>query len=163
MYAMSNAIAMIVAIPASILAALVLVGIGLLITSKPSPQLIRKHTGPDTYWSTTPEQLGRIEGVLTAEHRPRHNRIIDDVYDIIDTEETVILNGTLETWESVGRRAADSPVRHAPVPATWMPPIGEMRIAALSTATAEYLFVRKPKDQLQPRLVRSYMTSDLVG
>lgn len=159
----SPAASYVVAIPAIVLCAIVLVGIGLAVTRIPRPQIIRRHSGTDTYWSVQPEQLTRAEGVLTVEHRPKHSRIIDDVYDAIGNDDTIILDGTIETWESYGRRSADSPVRHQPVPSDWMPPVGNVLIKILSTPTAEYLFARKPKDQLQPRLVRPYMMADLVG
>lgn len=160
---MSDATAFIIAVPISFLVALLLVGIGLSVSRKQSPQLIRRHSGPDTYWQLRPEQLSHSEGVLTAEHRPKHRRTVDD--EIFDTSEddTIILDGTIETWESYGRRGLDSPVRHEPVPSHWVPPIGELRIAILETMTAEYLFVRQPKDQLQPRMVRPYMTANVVG
>jgi len=156
---MSDTIAMVVAIPTSLLAALVLVGIGLLITGKPSPQLVRRHSGPDTYWSIQPEQISHSEGVLTAEYKPRRYR---DDNTVDEDDSTIILDGTIETWESYGRRGADSPVRHLPVPSDWMPPLGNVRIAILETPTAEYLFARKPKDQLTTRIVRGYMTNGLV-
>lgn len=151
---MPTYIATLLTIPASILCALILVGIGLAITRKQSPQLVRRHSGADTYWSIQPEQLDRPEGVLTVEHAPRH---------YADDDDTIILNiSEMEAWESVGRRAVDSPVRHAPVDALWMPPISDIRIALLTTPTAEYLFARKPHDQLSPRIVRPYMLTSVV-
>lgn len=159
---MSDAAASIIAIPVSILAALLLFGIGLAVTRVQQPQLVRRHSGSDTYWSIQPEQIDHSEGVLTAEHRPRHSRVLDTVYDAIEGQDACIVDGTIETWESFGRRGLDSPVRHQKVDDDWMPPLGNIRIALLRTPTAEYLFARKPKDQLQPRLVRGYMVSDLV-
>jgi hypothetical protein len=152
----SPAASYVIAIPASILVAIILVAIGLAVTRVPRPQIIRRHSGADTYWSVQPEQLNRVEGVLTAEHRPRHYADDSDDTMVLHTED-------MEAWETVGRRAVDSPVRHVPVPPHWAPPIGDLRIAILETMTAEYLFVRQPKDQLTPRMVRPYMTADLVG
>lgn len=152
---MSNALATVVAIPAAVLCALLLVAIGLLITARPRPQLVRRHSGPDTYWQLSEMPVDRAEGVLHREHRPRHAISIDD-------EDTQIIGDDLESYESFGRRSADSPVRYAIVPSDWCPPIGDIRIAILETPTAEYLFARKPKDQLTPRIVRGYMTAGLV-
>ena len=152
----------VIAIPAIFLVAVILIAIGLFVTRTDRPQVFRRHSGRDTYWSVQPEELERSEGVLTAEHQPKHSRIIDDVYDAIG-DDTVILDGTIETWESVGRRAVDSPVRHVPVPPSWMPPIGDIRITLLQTPTAEYLWARKPHDQLTPRVVRPYMLTGVVG
>lgn len=151
---MSDAVAFVVAIPTSILVALILVGIGLLVTAKPNPQLVRRHSGPDTYWSIQPEQISHAEGVLTAEYKPRRYADDDDIV-VLDTDD-------MEGWETTGRRGLDSPVRHQPVPDHWMPPIGDMRILLLQTPTAEYLWARKPKDQLQTRMVRPYMNAHVV-
>lgn len=158
---MPSYIATLITIPASLLCALLLVGIGLAVTRTQSPQLIRKHAGADTYWSVQPERIDHVEGVLTTEHQPKHSRIIDDVNDAIGND-TVVLPGMMEMWESVGRRAVDSPVRHQRVHDYWMPPIGDIRITLLQTPTAEYLFARKSKDQLQPRMVRPYMLTRAV-
>lgn len=154
---MSDAVVAIIAIPVSILAAMLLVAIGLLVTAKPSPQLVRRHTGPHNYWSVQPEQIDHVEGVLHAEYKPRRyaNRDDDDTTDVIYTPD-------MEGWETTGRRGLDSPVRHQQVPTHWVPPIGNLRIAILETMTAEYLFVKKPKDSLQPQMVRPYMTTNLV-
>ena len=161
---MSPTASYVIAIPAAFFCAALLVAIGLWITRVPRSQIIRRHIGPDTYWSVQPEQLTRSEGVLHAEYiGPRHARPVDD-------EDTVVIETglDLEAYECVGRRGADSPVRHQLVPQDWMPPVGDIRVALLTTPTAEYLFARKPKDQLsieaqvQPRMVRGYMTSNLV-
>lgn len=152
---MPTYIATLMVYPASALCGLLLLGIGLAVSRPEAAQTIRKHTGAQTYWSIQPEQLSRPEGVLTAEHRPRHGVSIDE-------DDTVDFSADLESYVSVGRRAVDSPVRHQEVPSHWVPPVGDVRIAILETATAEYLFVKKAKDQLAPRMVRPYMTADLV-
>lgn len=145
----------VIAIPATIACALLLVGIGLAVSRRQSPELVRRHSGADTYWSIQPEQIVRPEGVLTREHQPLHAASVDD-------EDTVDLTADLESYVSVGRRAVDSPVRHQEVAPNWVPPVGDLRIAILETATAEYLFVKQPKDQLRPRLVRSYVHTGAV-
>lgn len=146
----------VIAIPATIACALLLVGIGLAVSRRQSPELVRRHSGADTYWSILPEKLDSSVGVLHPVRGPRHAAPVDD-------EDTIVLDiDGMETWESVGRRAEDSPVRHTQVPQDWRPPIGSLRIAILETPTAEYLFARKPKDQLVPRVVRPYMTGAVV-
>lgn len=147
----------VIAIPATIVCALILVGIGLAVSRKQSSELVRRHSGADTYWTVLPEKLESSVGVLTPDRGPRHAAPAND-------EDTVVLDiEGMEMWESVGRRAVDSPVRHTQVPQDWRPPIGSLRIAILETATAEYLFVKQPKDQLRPRSVRPYMLTGVVG
>lgn len=152
---MPTYIATLLVYPASMLCGLMLLGIGLAVSRTEATQSIRRHTGAQTYWSIQPEQIVRPEGVLTREHRPLHAASIDD-------DDTVDLTADLESYVSVGRRAVDSPVRHQEVSPNWVPPVGDPRIAILETATAEYLFVKQPKDQLRPRLVRPYMLTSAV-
>jgi hypothetical protein len=80
---------------------------------------------------------------------PRHLKSDYDILAELDFEITQELTTEfLATPVSVGRHAISSPVRHVMVPPNWAPPIGNIRITLLETPTAEYLFARKPKDQL---------------
>lgn len=143
-------ISYILGIPASIFCGIMLVAIGLSVTRPENGQLVRRHSARDRYWSVLPEICERSEGVLHPS-QPRHLDATDDTTDVVGPE--------MEHWPTVGRRAIDSPVRHMPVPQDWRPYVGDLRIALLETCTAQYLFVRQPKDQLdttRTQFVRAY-------
>lgn len=139
------------AIPAVAICAILLVGIGLLVTRAERAQLIPEHSTVDRYWyRQRPVGEGPTEALRA--HRPRHL----DAEDITPSA----TGPEMEQWPTVGRRSVTSPVRHLPVSDDWTPVMGALRIALLETHTAEYLFVRKPHDQLNtttPRFIRSYM------
>ena len=146
-------ISYILGIPSAIFCGAMLVAIGLSVTRPENPRDIRRHTGVHVYWRLQPELLERSEGVLhTGYHVPRHNA------DLLEDPITV-MHYDLESARQVGRRGAESPARNMPVSHDWRPCSGELRIALLETRTAEYLFARKPKDQLdtaRTQFVRSY-------
>lgn len=84
-------------------------------------------------------------------HTSQHTAIIDP-----DNEDTVIVHRAeylvfedFHQYPQMGRRGLESAVRNMRVPTSWRPPVGNVRIALLETQTAEYLFARKPKDQLR--------------
>jgi hypothetical protein len=89
---------------------------------------------------------------------PRHARSDADILAMLDFETAVMLDDAYYIKPvSLGRHGMESPVRNEPVQPEWAPPVGGIRIALLDTPTAEYLFARKPKDQLNvARFVRSY-------
>lgn len=137
------------AIPAIAICVILLVGIGLLVTSVEQAQFLPEHSPGNRYWY---RQLPVGEGPTEAlrAHRPRHL----DPDDITDT----VIGPEMDQWPSTGRRGVTSPVRHIPVTNDWKPVMGAVRIALLETHTAEYMFVKKPKDQLNvARFVRSYV------
>lgn len=94
---------------------------------------------------------------------PRHLKMQSDILADLDFEVAIELTTeVLATPVTIGRRAIGSPVRHMPVSCDWVPPVGHVRIAILDTPTGEYLFVRRPKDQLNTRRTRyvdSYVTA----
>jgi hypothetical protein len=98
-----------------------------------------------------------------APHVPRH-RVddFDDVTTIIDLETF----NAMEQWPVLGRRGAQSPIRQTPVHSEWHPVIGARRIDTfimlMQTNTAQYLFARRPNDQLdttRPQFIRNYMVA----
>ena len=137
---------------AIVICVLLLTGIGLAVTRRERPQLVPEHSPADRYWYRHhPIGEGPTEA-LRRPHRPRH-------LDTADTRPGVI-TPEMERWPATGRRAVTSLVRHIPVASDWRPVTGSTRIALLETPTAEYLFARRPKDQLNtttPRFIRAYM------
>jgi hypothetical protein len=95
--------------------------------------------------------LVTLEEYVDPPYVPRHLRSDAELLAELDFEITVDLTTEFLNPVITGRRAIDSPVRHTPVAPHWAPPIGDIRIAILDTPTAEYLFVRKSKDQLAIR------------
>lgn len=78
---------------------------------------------------------------------PRHLRLTDDeVLAELDFDITVEITYEYLNPVQVGTHGHSSPVRNAHVASDWRPPIGNVRIALLETATAEYILARKPKD-----------------
>jgi hypothetical protein len=91
----------------------------------------------------------------------RHARSDEEILSMLEFETTVDLFTLTAEPISVGRHARESLVKVMPVDSEWAPPIGDVRIALLETPTAEYLFARRPKDQLDTsRLVRAYAYSE---
>jgi hypothetical protein len=88
-------------------------------------------------------------------HVPRH--AADEMHD-----PTHVMGADIEAFIQVGRHGLSSLVRYTRVASDWNPIMGSVRIALLETHTAEYLFARKPKDQLNTervQFVRAYAYS----
>lgn len=62
---------------------------------------------------------------------------------------------TITQLERAGRHRADDELREL-VPVGWVPPIGDARVQLITTETAEYAIIRKPRvdPYLQRRLER---------
>lgn len=92
----------------------------------------------------TPEYVEKEPTILhVAQHLPAP---VSDDGDL--TFELTVDLYDMESYPQMGRRGVASIVRQQRVTDDWYPPIASVRIALLETMTAEYLFVRKPKDQL---------------
>lgn len=151
-----------VGIPFSVLLGVMLFGIGVTITAPPRSETIRRHGTRIGRWQLPAEYVDHTEGVLHA-HEPRH--LDDDAPSGEHTGTLSIMEPRSEeimSWPQVGRRGLESIVRHTTVTENWCPYIGDPRVALLETRTAEYLFARRPKDQLdtgRTQFIRSFSYS----
>jgi hypothetical protein len=91
--------------------------------------LISQITVPDPY-----------ESMTTARHVMHVDETTRDVLEGIVED--------LEMYSQVGRRGRYSAVRNVRVADDWMPYIGDRLVTVLTQSTAEFLFVRQPKNQL---------------
>jgi hypothetical protein len=112
--------------------------------------LVSQITAPDPYESP---------------NAPRHGRVGDVAIMFDDHSETTIIEGVVEDLEAyvqVGRRGRYSAARNMRVSDDWKPYIGDLRLTILTQGTAEWLFVRKTKDQLTDPYERAQWATQLA-
>jgi hypothetical protein len=105
--------------------------------------LVSAITAPDPYEPPQPKHA-------TPEEATTHYEVVEGVID------------ELETYPQVGRRGLYSAVRAMRVAEDWQPYIGDRLVTILMQSTTEWLFVRKPAQQLTDPWQRAQWATDLA-